>query len=158
MAYCPLRLSKLQATVCAVIAFVLKKTSSIDFQKLSRVISLSCILLFCISLAGSFHNAASLSNTSIFLPFFPPSASLSHSLYDQIRPVTLCWLDPRRVPPFSPAWLKQTVIPLGLWYRTACCTVQTVRHWAADRVKYCTNPVSCKTESHLWGVSCFPGG
>ena len=77
MAYCQLRLTKaaqLQATVnfsCAVIAFVLNKTSSLDFQKLSRVISLLCNLLFCISLAGSFHNAASLSNTSIFLPFFP---------------------------------------------------------------------------------------
>ena len=77
MAYCQLRLTKaaqLQATVnfsCATIAFVLHKSSSLGYQKLSRVISLSCILLFCISLAGSFHNAASLSNTSIFLPFFP---------------------------------------------------------------------------------------
>ncbi len=52
MAYCQLRLAKAaqpQATAnfsCAAIAFVLKKTSSLDFQKLSRVISLSCTCSF----------------------------------------------------------------------------------------------------------------
>ncbi len=120
MACRPLRLSKaaqLQVTVnfsCVTIAFVLKKTWWLSKVKPGHLSIMYPALLYlprwllpqrCISF--QYINLPPLLSSPC-----PPSASLSHSLFDQIIPKTLYYLDPRRVPPFCLIWLEARVMPV----------------------------------------------